>query len=230
MRMIAISHSCSPLGILSCTKKSGGAHSTWQYILRLQLSAYNIPWGRLSKQSMQKMRKHFPPQNNLTSCLGQHSSQNPNTLTPDILNALRHRTPYARNRFPSQCTLRSCTEFCICGRPNRCCYLRRSLQGWSQIWGWEVKHAFRKRLGTCGRKFHVYTTPIILPQTKFLTEVPLVRRILFAMAGEDWFQETFSAHSGWVERMPVSPHPNCKKHLKKAPRLTQNTSAHSGNI
>jgi hypothetical protein len=23
---------------------------------------------------------------------------------------------------------------------------------------------------------------------------------------------------------PVSPHPNCKKHLKKAPRLTQNTT------
>jgi hypothetical protein len=27
-----------------------------------------------------------------------------------------------------------------------------------------------------------------------------------------------------VERTPVSLHPNCKKHLKKAPRLTQNTT------
>jgi hypothetical protein len=27
-----------------------------------------------------------------------------------------------------------------------------------------------------------------------------------------------------VERTPVSLHPNCKKHFKKVPRLTQNTS------
>jgi hypothetical protein len=31
-------------------------------------------------------------------------------------------------------------------------------------------------------------------------------------------QGTFREHSGRVERMPVSLHPNCKKHLKKVPR------------
>jgi hypothetical protein len=42
---------------------------------------------------------------------------------------------------------------------------------------------------------------------------------------------TFRRHSrhsgniqGTVEQAPVSPHPNCKKHLKKVPRLTQNTT------
>jgi hypothetical protein len=48
-------------------------------------------------------------------------------------------------------------------------------------------------------------------------------------------QGTFREHSGniqgtfgedlvRVERTPVSLHPNCKKHLKKVPRLTQNTT------
>ena len=35
---------------------------------------------------------------------------------------------------------------------------------------------------------------------------------------------TIGHHSVRVERTPVSLHPNCKKHLKKAPRLTQNTT------
>jgi hypothetical protein len=33
---------------------------------------------------------------------------------------------------------------------------------------------------------------------------------------------SFREHSGRVERTPVSLHPNCKKHLEKVPRLTQN--------
>jgi hypothetical protein len=33
-------------------------------------------------------------------------------------------------------------------------------------------------------------------------------------------QGTFREHSVRVERTPVSLHPNCKKHLKKVPRLT----------
>jgi hypothetical protein len=37
-------------------------------------------------------------------------------------------------------------------------------------------------------------------------------------------QRTFREHSVRVERTPVSLHPNCKKHLKKVPRLTQNTT------
>jgi hypothetical protein len=35
---------------------------------------------------------------------------------------------------------------------------------------------------------------------------------------------TFRGHSVRVERTPVSLHPNCKKHVKKVPRLTQNTT------
>jgi hypothetical protein len=38
------------------------------------------------------------------------------------------------------------------------------------------------------------------------------------------FREPFREHSVKVERTPVSLHPNCKKHLKKVPRLTQNTT------
>jgi hypothetical protein len=55
---------------------------------------------------------------------------------------------------------------------------------------------------------------------------------------------TFREHSVRVERTPVSLHPNCKKHIKKVPKLTQNTTCkqeylrrgltrpreHSGNI
>ena len=37
-------------------------------------------------------------------------------------------------------------------------------------------------------------------------------------------QGTFGEHSIRVERTPMSLHPNCKKHLKKIPRLTQNTT------
>ena len=37
-------------------------------------------------------------------------------------------------------------------------------------------------------------------------------------------QGTFRKHSVRVERTPVSLHPNCKTHLKKVPRLTQNTT------
>jgi hypothetical protein len=42
---------------------------------------------------------------------------------------------------------------------------------------------------------------------------------------------TFREHSERVERTLVS-HPNCKKHFKKVPRLTQNGTfrEHSGNI
>jgi hypothetical protein len=35
---------------------------------------------------------------------------------------------------------------------------------------------------------------------------------------------TYREHSVRVERTPVSLHPNCKKPLKKVPRLTQNTT------
>jgi hypothetical protein len=45
---------------------------------------------------------------------------------------------------------------------------------------------------------------------------------------------TFGEYSVRVERTPVSLHHNCKKHLKKVPRLTQNTTdtirEYSGNI
>jgi hypothetical protein len=37
-------------------------------------------------------------------------------------------------------------------------------------------------------------------------------------------QGTFREHSVRVERTPGGPHPNCKKHFKKVPRLTQNTT------
>jgi hypothetical protein len=37
-------------------------------------------------------------------------------------------------------------------------------------------------------------------------------------------QGTSRAHSVRVERTPVSLLPNCKKHLKKVPSLTQNTT------
>jgi hypothetical protein len=37
-------------------------------------------------------------------------------------------------------------------------------------------------------------------------------------------QSMFKEHSGRVERTPMSLHPNCKKHSKKVPRLTQNTT------
>jgi hypothetical protein len=37
-------------------------------------------------------------------------------------------------------------------------------------------------------------------------------------------QGTFRERSGRIERTPVSLHPKCKKHLKKEPRLTQNTT------
>jgi hypothetical protein len=37
-----------------------------------------------------------------------------------------------------------------------------------------------------------------------------------------WCQGTSEEHSVRVERTPVSPHPNCKKHLKEVPRSTQN--------
>jgi hypothetical protein len=42
--------------------------------------------------------------------------------------------------------------------------------------------------------------------------------VLFGSSG------TFRQRSEWVERTPVSPHPNCKKHFKQVPRLTQNTT------
>ena len=37
-------------------------------------------------------------------------------------------------------------------------------------------------------------------------------------------QGMFREHSVRVERTPVSLHANCKKHLKKVPSLTQNTT------
>jgi hypothetical protein len=37
-------------------------------------------------------------------------------------------------------------------------------------------------------------------------------------------QGTFREHSVRVERTPVSPHSKCKRHLRKVPRLTQNTT------
>ena len=37
-------------------------------------------------------------------------------------------------------------------------------------------------------------------------------------------QAPFREHSVRVERTPVSPRPNCKKHLKKVPRSTQDTT------
>ena len=42
-------------------------------------------------------------------------------------------------------------------------------------------------------------------------------------------QGTLRERSGCVERTPVSPHPNCKKHFIKLPRLTQNKTC-KGNI
>jgi hypothetical protein len=61
---------------------------------------------------------------------------------------------------------------------------------------------------------------------KVLVVVPVAAVALLALVEVGEYtgniQGTFRGRSGNVERTPVSLHPNCKKHLKKIPRLSTN--------